>query len=183
MNTIMRTRPSGLLLCAVAALLVVALAPGCSDTDGRFTLQSDAATTDIGGGLVCADPLSPCRSMCLDLSSDPANCGTCGFACASDQMCVSGRCLGACPTGQTRCGQRCVNLQTDRTSCGTCERACAAGLVCSEGECAPTCGPMYARCDVLGDAGVRSDAGGRVTAGPAATAARRASSAPAARAR
>ena len=152
MNTPMRTQLSSFVPRALATLLLLAVAQGCGDTDTRFTVQPDSGIATDMGGLTCDAPLSPCRNTCLDLGSDSMNCGTCGFACAGDQMCVSGRCLGACPTGQTRCGQRCVNLNTDRTSCGSCERSCAAGLVCSEGACTQECGPMYARCDLVGDA-------------------------------
>jgi hypothetical protein len=33
-----------------------------------------------------------CAGTCSDLSTDAANCGTCGTTCAAGQGCVSGKC-------------------------------------------------------------------------------------------
>ncbi len=46
----------------------------------------------VGGG--CRTGLSECDGVCVDLSSDEANCGSCGNACAAGVECVAGVCGG-----------------------------------------------------------------------------------------
>ena len=45
--------------------------------------------------LDCAAGLSLCSGTCVFLPNDPANCGTCGHACASGQVCAAGTCAPA----------------------------------------------------------------------------------------
>lgn len=47
----------------------------------------------IGG--VCACIWTVCGGVCTDTKSDPANCGACGSACASGEVCEAGNCLTA----------------------------------------------------------------------------------------
>jgi hypothetical protein len=75
------------------------------------------------------------------------NCGMCGRACASNQVCFNGNCITVgmtCPMGQTRCitggggggmGTACFNLQTSNTNCGMCGYACPMGTTCMMGVC------------------------------------------------
>jgi hypothetical protein len=90
-----------------------------------------------------------CSSVCKNLQTDAANCGTCGKACATGQTCTAGAC--ACPTGQTTCSGACTNLQTDAANCGTCGKACATGQTCAAGVCAG--GTTNGVCDILATAG------------------------------
>jgi hypothetical protein len=60
--------------------------------------DSDSATSQgdsSGGGSPpsCADGLSACGAACVDLTSDPNNCGQCGSVCPS-QICVGSGCAG-----------------------------------------------------------------------------------------
>jgi len=41
---------------------------------------------------VCQNSLDVCDNECVDLSSDPRNCGYCGRGCFSVETCVSGDC-------------------------------------------------------------------------------------------
>jgi len=45
---------------------------------------------------LCLPGYTLCAGRCLDLSSDPANCGACGNDCGSE-ACVNGRCGGTAP--------------------------------------------------------------------------------------
>lgn len=52
---------------------------------------------------VCAAPKADsCKGVCLDLKSDPANCGTCGNACVApaggSTSCAAGSCAPTCPS-------------------------------------------------------------------------------------
>lgn len=44
-----------------------------------------------GGGDEC--PFTICEGQCVDLNTDPNNCGSCGGLCASDNTCVGGACV------------------------------------------------------------------------------------------
>jgi DNA-binding beta-propeller fold protein YncE len=46
-----------------------------------------------GGGNDC--PFERCNGQCLDLDTDPNNCGSCGAACGGDVPCIGGRCAVA----------------------------------------------------------------------------------------
>ncbi len=61
-----------------------------------------AACSSAGGGgptLVCAAGQAACGQVCLDVLSDPSNCGGCGIPCASDQTCQAGVCQGSPDAG------------------------------------------------------------------------------------
>ena len=42
--------------------------------------------------ILCAAPLVNCGGVCVDLSSDPANCGACGTTCRVFETCEAGEC-------------------------------------------------------------------------------------------
>src|SRR5687767_15785684 len=75
-----------------------------------------------GGPLVgCAEALSPCPPVasgfkCVDLASDPRNCGACGPTCGGKMFCATGTCR--CPAEEQICGGACANLRTDPQNCG-----------------------------------------------------------------
>ncbi|MEB2324201.1 MAG: hypothetical protein OZ921_16935, partial [Sorangiineae bacterium] len=52
----------------------------------------DGSTGD--GSIMCPPPLVLCANACVDLDSDPLNCGSCGRFCPSG-ICEAGHCLGA----------------------------------------------------------------------------------------
>jgi hypothetical protein len=65
----------------------------------------DAGEVDAGGGAqdagagdadttCCSHTL--CGAACVDLSTDPNNCGSCGNACATAESCASGSCAPTC---------------------------------------------------------------------------------------
>ncbi|HEU4537468.1 MAG TPA: hypothetical protein VFS00_25290, partial [Polyangiaceae bacterium] len=44
------------------------------------------------GGLVCNAPQVDCGGTCVDVASDAANCGACGYACGVGSTCTAGAC-------------------------------------------------------------------------------------------
>ena len=78
-------------------------------------------------------PKTHCWGACVDLASDPANCGACGHACGDKQTCEGGACI--CPEGSQVCGDTCVDYANDKDNCGTCGHVCGDGQVCEGGAC------------------------------------------------
>lgn len=92
----------------------------------------------------CPDHKRRCSGRCVNVHDDVRNCGTCGHACASGQVCANGVC--ACPSGQAMCSGVCVTLAGDPKNCGACGHACATGEVCAAGQCATQCPAGQANC-------------------------------------
>lgn len=110
-----------------------------NDCDG---VVDEGAT--CGNGLVCqggacsCPPERTCGSdagVCIELQSDPNNCGACGTRCGANQACQSGACATNCVSPPTNCGGACVDTQTDSANCGACGNACTGGKRCTNGTC------------------------------------------------
>jgi hypothetical protein len=94
----------------------------------------------------CPGHFKTCGNACVDIYTDPANCGACGTACASGNVCSAGACALSCVATETACGGSCRDLQTDDANCGACGTACNPGQHCAAGACGcppgmPHCGP------------------------------------------
>lgn len=120
--------------CALVGVLALA---GCElilvdESEKDFTVDAGGRCTD-------------CEGTCVDLETDPANCGGCGRRCDPGELCSSGTCASSmCPSGLTRCiigidrRTACVDTRWDSTHCGgcgqgcsdTCEDAVCTGEVC-----------------------------------------------------
>ncbi len=109
---------------------------------GLKCVLPNAAPACVGGACAigsCNPGYADCNMVPTDgcevnTSTDPNNCGTCGFQCTGGETCVSGKCV--CGGGTTFCGTSCVNLQTDSNNCGACGQVCA-GTSCNAGYCVP----------------------------------------------
>jgi hypothetical protein len=108
----------------------------------------------VYGECVCRDGLTLVDGACVDLQSDPDNCGAAGNACDRFQNCSQGTCRWTCQRGEWECSDQCVVLRSDPRHCGRCGRACDGDEVCVDGECRvfngpPTClmCPCDSECD------------------------------------
>jgi hypothetical protein len=122
----------------------------------------------VGGACTCPSGQTFCDVTCVDLTSDPNNCGGCGTVCATGTECFKGACTNPCvaldqchvagtpdPTtgvcsnppaaDGTACDDGNACTQTDSCQAGNCVGAnpvvCAAQDECHvPGVCAPTTG-------------------------------------------
>jgi hypothetical protein len=131
---------------------------------------SDGGTSSFActGGLVCVGRTcttscpsgqTNCGGRCVDLSTDPQNCGACDSpsdrrACGPGKACVGGGCVVSCPPGSLDCGNGvCVDPLHDNAHCGNCATACTTpGTSCqpqgspAAGACLPTCAANLRAC-------------------------------------
>ena len=77
---------------------------------------ADSKWCYISGGTIC-------NNTCVNLSSSPGNCGSCGTICSG---------LTA-----TCCNGECVNLKNSWKNCGTCGHKCSPMASCEWGSCKP----------------------------------------------
>ncbi|TMK61192.1 MAG: hypothetical protein E6G53_16760, partial [Actinobacteria bacterium] len=108
----------------------------CPKGEHCFTPKPTRAHPHPKPRCACLSPRELCPDgSCLDLHTDPHNCGSCGHRCSSGHVCSKGRCTLVCPSGETNCSGHCVHLATDPHNCGTCGHACPTGQTCSGGKC------------------------------------------------
>ena len=106
-------------------------------------------------------PQTCCTFGCTDTTSDPGNCGGCGFVCASGAFCSNSQCVSnppppgcgtvGCAPGYTCCGTFCADTTDDVNNCGGCGLECPPQAdQCVNGQCctAQTCGPPVCNCSV-----------------------------------
>ena len=89
--------------------------------------------------LSCPHGTVDCDGVCRDTRTDGHNCGECGTACRSGEVCSSGTCGLSCVGGATICSGKCVDTQLDPQHCGGCSTPCTSGQVCSAGKCGLSC--------------------------------------------
>jgi hypothetical protein len=149
------------LLCLIGFSFLLACVTACSGsvTPLSSDVLTDATTPDgapvpADGNAVAdasssnaPDACSMCNGQCLDFTTDHGNCGKCGNACLTSEVCQGGEC--ACAPGQLLCGPSalpssdagvqatasCVDPMSDPGNCGRCGNACIAGSGCQGGAC------------------------------------------------
>lgn len=141
--------PGGRSICVAAQTDNDFCGSGCHDCqDGLETCNS--------GACECSAPTEQCNFGnssplgCLDILSDPKDCGTnCNDAdsnnCNNDEYCSSGQCT--CRPELVDCGFSCTSTQTDPLNCGACSTGltpeiCTGGKPnCDAGTCKASCSP------------------------------------------
>jgi len=103
-------------------------------------------------GTECEAGLTNCSGVCIDVATDPSNCGGCGIVCDSG-VCDAGGCVvnvtAGCAAGLTDCTGNldCVDLSSDPFNCGGCGTVCDSG-VCEAGTCSQVgCAVGFTYCE------------------------------------
>lgn len=131
-------------------------APATGGSSGASTCTPPCAVgqTCSSGACVCAAGRLDCGGTCVEVQSDPNNCGKCANACPANQVCSKGACGAGCAAGLTKCGAACVDITGSQANCGTCGNTCPADQSCWQSACIcptgqATCGANGACVDVL----------------------------------
>jgi hypothetical protein len=110
----------------------------CSNVCNPFTADQCAGDTcqcgnqpPCASGACCA---APGGAACVDTSSDPNNCGSCGHACGANGQCQASQCVcnggQNCTGNQICCSTGCVDPTLDG-NCGACGTTCStSGQTC-----------------------------------------------------
>jgi hypothetical protein len=147
-----RLRRCGMIVAAVALAAcetVYTVDPGPEDSDTAAAPGSQAS---------CSDGTA-CDADCVDLLTDPRNCGGCGITCVPPNgtaACVAGSCaLAECEQGFADCDgdvETGCELPIDCPEGGSCVTECGStgGLLCSD-PCTPTCAAPPEACNAQDD--------------------------------
>ena len=84
----------------------------------------------------CAAPKTLCGTNCVDLSTDPANCGACGNPCLISGACQNGACCRTGTCGSLTCPATADTCSGPGLSCGSSDISC----YCHNVEGASVCG-------------------------------------------
>jgi hypothetical protein len=114
----------GDLVCLSNLCVVAPDAAPATDT-GSVATTEPASTSEASssGGVACTPEQTDCDGTCVDLMTDPTNCGACGDALPAGQQCVAGE--GACDSPALEpCPDGCADLATDPDNCTGCGYVC-----------------------------------------------------------
>jgi hypothetical protein len=157
---------------------IVACHPGFADCDGvasngcEASLASPSSCTQCGNvcatgqvcnpdgcASTCNPPLVDCSGSCVDTSTDPFNCGSCGYGpCAPGAdldygQCIKGQCTASyvCAPGALSdpTTGTCYETTWDTRNCGSTGNVCPSTnswAECDKGQCATVCPDGYTDC-------------------------------------
>jgi len=102
----------------------------------RGTIDFAASTWTV----TCPSGQTTCGSSCVNLNTDPNNCGQCGYGCPSGGTCSQGTCSASCSGGYLDCDGSTANgcevyPYSDDSNCGACGVRCSSGQRCADGRC------------------------------------------------
>src|SRR4051812_39588880 len=123
---------------ALLSLLVLGGGAGCKVETTPMGTKKDMTmgTADMAQDSCaekCEDPTNKCCNgePCIDIKTNPKNCGDCNVVCATRELCSNGLCVcrggghdDVCQKDALCCSDGCHNIQTDVNNCGGCGLAC-----------------------------------------------------------
>lgn len=77
----------------MALLAAVLLGCGTNAESEAFHILPDGGAEVGEVGVECGGGLTLCSGQCIDVTSDPANCGACGASCPAMSTCAAGACF------------------------------------------------------------------------------------------
>jgi hypothetical protein len=106
-------------------------------TSRDATHDDDHDDDDLSCVGACPAGMTSCDGRCVDVRSDPDNCGRCDNECEEyhGQVCSNGKCAAKCAPTLTNCTGACVDEKNDPNNCGACGLVCGCGQVCDGGFC------------------------------------------------
>lgn len=131
---------------------------------GAAGMVEGGAMSEAGAGpgpMNCFPGLTNCDGECVNTDNNEDNCGACGNACDSGEVCDgNGNCEAGCNQGLVLCGGQCIDPDTSEDYCGAsgdCSDmgdgnssgvTCEGDEVCDgNGECSIECDPGLIVCD------------------------------------
>ena len=78
---------------AMAVALVLLSCSGTDKTTDDLSENDTGSESSADTGNVCTGAQQDCAGKCVDVSSNKANCGSCGIACGTGAECCSSRCV------------------------------------------------------------------------------------------
>jgi hypothetical protein len=99
----------------------------------HYDCSTSGCYCDSPGTHYCAG-----AGTCVDLLTDPNNCGSCGATCPAGYSCQNGTTCSntpPCGPGLTYCNGACRDLSNDWGNCGTCGVSCDSPPYCDEFGC------------------------------------------------
>jgi len=90
----------------------------------------------------CTTNQTACNGLCVDLQTDPKNCGSCGEGCPvypHADSCSDGKCGFTCKVDYADCNQNTADgcevcIRNNHDNCGSCGHSCN-GVTCIDGVC------------------------------------------------
>jgi hypothetical protein len=116
-----------------------------ASADGAAPQTDDSGSAQgapiLPDGGACPSHLTDCANACVDLGTDPDNCGTCAKVCPGDPhgtpACVLGACVLACVSGYTACPAGCCATSQTGSDGGKDAAPSDPGIPCAATYCSP----------------------------------------------
>ncbi len=128
-------------------------AQACGTTCANCEATTGKGSLCLDGTCACNLGAMPktCGTACVDLAVDRRNCGSCGNACKTGEVCSGGSCQLQCGGTTPRlCSGGCVDAQTNAHACGTsctdCDGVTGVGSGCLNGTCTCSVGASPRTC-------------------------------------
>jgi len=140
-----------LLIIGVAGFFILSGSPIPAGTQNNTHASPGPTVRPVNGQ--CSEGMTLCSGACVNIRTDPDNCGGCGFSAPYGETCINGQFSSSlvpknktttttaagtqvsCPSGQTSCSGTCRNILTDTAHCGSCGTSCLSGQTCQDGRC------------------------------------------------